>query len=594
MNSSRTIFKKLLDVDEALNLVFNKLGYSLLNKILSETEYVNIYDLGGRLIAEDIKASRPLPWYPRSLVDGCAVMSIDVQGAFEDRPILLKRLGRVKIGEKPRGTIAQGACMEVDTGAWIPPGADAIVPVEYYDIIGDNVMIKRAVVPGNGVAMPASDVADGDIIITKGTPINSYMAGVLGSLGIRNVKASRKIRVGVLSTGDELIEPGTFLSDLQDPRIFDSNRPYLINEIKELGWKPIDLGIVNDNEKEIENVIVEAIDKYNVDIILSSGGTSAGVEDYVYRVAKKLGEVLLHGLRLKPGKPTVVGVIDKTLLIGLPGNPRSCINVMNKFVKPLLTLLGLIWPKESIRTIKSKLMVSLSGEKGRTTFIPVALIGNILVNDKVYALPVAKDSYMIASLPMSDGYVTLSAHQARPLRPFEDVYVELNRFSPCTLLVLVDTPIEYVENSVRFVRDLCGYVKNVIAPLSTKEQVFLPEGLFVLTSKTSSSLNNTNYEILKEFDENIILLKKTKEVCKRIAVPSFLDIYIEKLKKMGSINQNTIIIPVPRSSSALILYKANYVDCALIVSDLKEYKEAEALNEVVGKERLLLARIKGH
>ncbi len=594
MVSGRSIFKRLTDIQEAIEIVFNEFKYSLVNRVLSRSnEEIKVFDILGRLIAEDVTAPRSLPWYPRSLVDGCAVRSIDIQGAFEDRPVRLKRLERVKIGTKPDVKIVSGTCAEVDTGAWIPVGADAVVPIEYYNSLENNeVMIERAVSPGSNIAMPASDVSQGDVVITKGTPATPFLAGVLASLGLKEVKASRKVRVALFSTGDELIEVGKPLENLEDPRIYDSNRPYLINEMKNLGWHVIDLGVLPDDIALVKDVIREATKKFDVDLIVASGGTSAGVEDYVYRAVRDLGRILVHGLRLKPGKPTVIGKVYERLFIGLPGNPRSCINVMNKFVKPLLSILGLYWPKEPILTIKSKLVISATGERGRRTFLPVALLNHPFDKESL-AIPVAKDSYMIGSLAMSDGQIVVSEHLAEPIKAGSEVDIDVYRFPNCILLVLSDTTSEVLRNSLDKVRGICGNTKIVISPISPQEEILgsLKKIFVLFLDDMRKYIDQKRIDIIAEFPIDIIMLKSQKKnLCKRISIPvSISHIFADMRDKLEEISSNTLAVSVPRTSSSKILFERGYVDCALT---LKHNEHKAGSSKRLEVKKLILAYLK--
>jgi molybdenum cofactor synthesis domain-containing protein len=590
VSSQRSVFKRLLEVNEAVMNVFKEIRYSLLRRVLHFVEEKDIYDIRGRLIGEDIEAPRSLPWYPRSLVDGCAVRSSDVQGAFEDRPVNLKNIGRIKIGERPdprTHIVTPGTCIEVDTGAWVPRGADAVVPVEYYIIDGNRVLIERAVTPGSNIAMPASDVSEGDIVITKGTPTNSYLASILASLGLRKVKVSRKIKVGIISTGDELIEPGTSLKTSWDPHIYDSNRAYLINEIKGWGWDVIDQGIIPDDMDLIKTAILTLIEKYDVDLVISSGGTSAGIEDYVYKAINRLGKVIIHGLRLKPGKPTVVGIIKDRLIIGLPGNPRSCINVMNKFVKPLLTSLGLLWPEESIAELKARILIPTSGERGRRTFLPVAIIGNPLFGNS-YALPTAKESYMIGSLAASDGTIVVSEHRAEPLKPLEEVSVSINRLPPCTLMLLSDVSREILNRSIDILREKgCEYLKVVASPMSSYENLDFLNNVYVLIRKSLFKDANKNIKIISEFETPLYLCKYPHIECQRLSLPIAFSDLIKDIRRLNYINSKTIVVSVPRIKSSEILFENGYVECALVMSKPKAASNCTLFK----REKIILAEL---
>ena len=579
--SKRSIFKRLLEPWEAIDLVATRIGSKLRDRLLHTLEHVILTEAVGRLIASNIPAPRSLPWYPRSLVDGCAVRSVDVAGAFEDRPVKLAYSGRVPIGEKPRKSLEPGGCIEVDTGSWVPKGADAVVPIEYVRIIdGKEAYIERSVSPGQNIAMPASDVAEGDIIAYKGQPVSPILIASLAALGLKEIPVTRRVRVAVFSTGEELVEPG---EDAGEAGIYDANRFYLKSKLKSLNWEVVDLGIAPDDLEAVEDAIGKALD-HGSDVIIASGGTSAGVDDVVYRALKRLGELIVHGIRIKPGKPTILGVIGDTLFLGLPGNPRSCINVFEKIGIPLLVRVGILASLESPLKVTAPLAHSLTGERGRHTIAPIALIKGV---DSSVAIPVSIESYMIASYALSDGYTVIPSTRYRPLEQGTPVEIELWRIPPETLVVLTDTI------KVSEVLELIGRNLRPIYKPTPEQDKFLsnlPANVAVITKSGSSR----RLRILKAWTREVLLLRRRtgSGECSSVAVP------IEYLSLAGNAAPEALVIPVPRAVSAITLYRDSYADCAIIPSEywsmitstqsgVREATETEKI--VVGRENIIAA-----
>ncbi|MCE4599271.1 MAG: molybdopterin molybdotransferase MoeA [Desulfurococcales archaeon] len=577
--ASRSLFKRLYDPPEALELVSKRINGGLVSRILADGSIpVNIEDLAGRLIAENIYSPRPLPWYPRSLVDGCAVRSVDVSGAFEDRPVELRYAGRVRIGERPVRGLERGECWEVDTGGWVPWGADAVVPIEYVKGPSNGyVKIERGATPGSGIALPASDVATGDQIVTRGTPGDPIIVAALASIGIRRVKATRKVKVSVFSTGDELVEPGI---DPGEVKIFDSNRFQIIVKLRSLGYDVVDLGIIGDDIEEVEDAIIRAVGEGS-DIIIASGGTSAGIDDVVYRALQRRGEIVVHGLRIKPGKPTILGIagVDR-LFIGLPGNPRSAENVMDRVVIPLISRLGLpVYPPQQAR-VKARVTSQLPVERGRHTLIPVALVGS---EEDLAAFIVAKDSYMIASYPKADGLTVVEAGTHTP--PQAGSIIDVTVFKPVkpTAIALTDSILSrHASEEI--------HVKVLYIPTSTPEDVIklLPEtsNVYVIASIEGLEAAGINYSVIRRHKRDIILLKRRGNCSKTAVFTPYSNIAIGELRDV-----NHLIVPAPRAETALILVKQGYVDCAVLPSDLIGGINDGMDKIKVGEEEVVLARL---
>jgi len=391
----RKIFHKLVTPEEALE----KLAKYIELKPLG-TEEVSLEEALGRVLAEDVVAKVNSPPFDRSTVDGYAVRSVDVAGARENAPVKLKVIGSVEAGEIPSVNIGQGEAVEVATGAPIPSGADAVVMVEFTRKIGENVIeVFKAVPPGGNVSQTATDVMVGEIIAYKGTVITPQIIGALAASGIDRVLVYKKPKVAIISTGNELVKPGAPLSY---GKIYDVNSYTLYSLVLEDGGNPKLLGIIPDSYEEIRKALAFAIENY--DIVITSGSTSAGLGDLMYRVLDELGSpgVIVHGLNIKPGKPTIIAIVNGKVVFGLPGYPVSCLMNYNLLVKPVIRKLAGLKTARS-RVVKAILPLRVFGGKGRRTFIPVALIRK----EKLIAFPISGDSGSITKLTRSDGYIVV-------------------------------------------------------------------------------------------------------------------------------------------------------------------------------------------
>ncbi|ADI31734.1 molybdopterin biosynthesis protein [Staphylothermus hellenicus] len=391
----RKIFHQLTGLNEVVKVV--EKYYPL--KPLGE-EYVDLISSTGRVLAEDIYAPIDHPPFDRSEVDGYAVRSIDIRGADDLHPVKLRVIGGIEPGEKPSMEIRKGDAAEIATGAMIPRGADTVVMVEYTRGEKNEVEIYRAAAPGENIAFTGSDISMGDLVLLKGTIITPNIIGLLAGLGISKVKVYVKPKVAVFSTGNEVVEPG---EKLVPGKVFDVNGYLITSSLNEMGVEAKFIGKLPDNEETIYSEIKKALTW--ADIVITSGGTSAGLGDVIYRVFEKLGEpgVIVHGLKTKPGKPTVIAVAGKKLLFGLPGFPLSCYMIFDQVVKPIMyKLLGTKPPRR--RKIRARLAYRIKKPLGKTWLLPVSLIET---RQGYTAYPVSIKSGSISPFIYSDGYVIL-------------------------------------------------------------------------------------------------------------------------------------------------------------------------------------------
>lgn len=292
---------------------------------------VSIADASGLVLAETISATENIPPFANTAMDGFAVRAIDSRGAREDAPIRLPVAATIAAGQVAPGPLAAGEAMRIMTGAPIPDGADAIIKVELTRTEEDDVLILEEVPQGNHVRPAGDDVAAGSEVLHPGTLLTPAHLGVLAGLGQQHVKAYRRPRVGVMSTGDELIEGP---QPLQPGQIRDSNRPMLLALVVEAGFEPVDLGLIPDDEQAIR----DALDRGAAvcDALITSGGVSMGDFDLVKAILTELGDFNWMQVAIKPAKPLAFGVMSGTPVFGLPGNPVSSMVSFELFARPAL------------------------------------------------------------------------------------------------------------------------------------------------------------------------------------------------------------------------------------------------------------------
>ncbi|HIQ29806.1 MAG TPA: molybdopterin biosynthesis protein [Candidatus Caldiarchaeum subterraneum] len=396
------VFHALVSLGEALDSIEKRLGGI---KPLGEEE-VGLLDALGRVAAEDMKARISSPPFDRSTVDGYAVRASDTYEASEETPVTLKIVGKAEIGSIPNLQINHGECVEISTGAPIPRGANAVVMVEYTkQLESGRVMIYKPVAPGDNVAQAGTDISVGDVIVRKGHRITPREIAVLTAAGYDKVKVYRKPRVAVFSTGDELVESG---KPLKEGMIYDVNGPAIVSMLLELGVEASFMGILRDDYLEMKKKIEQSIAS-GYDIVITSGSTSAGFGDMIYKIFNEVsgGGVIVHGLKIKPGKPTVLAISGKKILIGLPGFPLSAMMVFLTLVKPMVTrMLGL--GEEDFKTVKASFPFRLEAGRGKLELIPVQLLEGA---KGLTAYPLIGQSGSTSLLALADGLVEVNENR---------------------------------------------------------------------------------------------------------------------------------------------------------------------------------------
>jgi molybdopterin molybdotransferase len=404
-------FLTLLPPDEARNLLLSHLPH-----VEPDSESIIVFSSLGRILAEDILAPHPLPEFPRSMVDGYAVRARDTFGATDSLPTYLTLAGEIPMGDAPALDIDSGQCALIHTGGMLPAGADAVVMLEYTQGIAasdlrpegsrkNEIEIFRSVADGENVIKIGEDVSQGQVVMTKGTIIRPAGIGGLLALGITSVRAARQVKVGILSTGDEVIDPG------ESPRpgqVRDINSYTLSALIEKSGGVAVRYGIISDQLEALKDAAAKALSE--CDAVIVTAGSSASTRDMTADIIRSLGKpgVLVHGINTRPGKPTILGVCNGKAVIGLPGNPVSALVNGYLFVVPLIEkLMGTI-PRPRA-TVQARLTVNLSSQAGREDWWPVKLIVNRQSSIVKYdAEPIFGKSNLIFTLANADGLLRIA------------------------------------------------------------------------------------------------------------------------------------------------------------------------------------------
>ena len=385
-----TEFLKIKECDEAIDIIQKLFD----DNIKPQSEEIDVSEAYGRILYEDIYSRMDFPPFNKALKDGFAILSEDSFGASEESPNTLEIIDFLEAGSTTDKKVEKGKCIEISTGAAMPEGAESVIMVEYCEKLDDGkVNLLTTATPSQDVAKKGSDIEEGKLILKKGDFLNPGKIGVLLSQGFETIEVYKKPSVGVISSGNEIMMQG---EELSYGKIYDVNGNMIKNDAVSCGANAKFLGIMRDNYDEVKEKITESLNE--VDVLLCSGGTSAGLGDVLKHVLDELGEVYIHGISVQPGKPTIVGVIDEKLVIGLPGNPVSALMIFNAFVAQPLTKLAGIDKDFELKTVKGKMTRRIHSPVGRMQYQLVKVNGEDVQ-------PIFKDSGAIFSLSSADGYV---------------------------------------------------------------------------------------------------------------------------------------------------------------------------------------------
>ena len=363
---------------------------------IERTERVALADASGRVLAEDIVAGADVPPFARAAMDGYAVRAADTAGATRDTPKKLACIAKVFTGQVAAAPVAAGQCIEIATGAPMPQGADAVVMVEETDMgAADGVQVFAAVAAGQNVGRQGADIASGSTVLRTGDVLNASRIGALAALGITGVKAYARPRVAILSTGNEIVDPG---QPLGPGHIYDINRFTVAAVMAEHGAVPVPYRTAADTIEDLSRAVDECL---NEDVLVFSGGSSVGERDLILDVIAAKGNVLFHGIALKPGKPTAFGIVRDRPVFGLPGYPTSCLTNAYLLVVPAVRRIARL-PPHAVRATKLPLAQRVNSVPGRHQIFTVRVVDGSVA-------PAFKASGDITSMSQADGYIEIPA-----------------------------------------------------------------------------------------------------------------------------------------------------------------------------------------
>ena len=389
-------FLEVLDRDEA-----ERRWRAAIDAAPLPAERVALADSLGRVLGEDVRAEVDVPGFDRSNMDGFAVRAEDTYGANEEAPVRL-RLGAesVPTGVAPKAEVEPGTAIAIATGGMLPRGADAVVPVEVTDVEAGTLVVRRSCVPGAALSFAGTDIGCGETVLFAGTRLTSRDTGVLAAIGRRDVDVVRRPRVAILSTGDELVQPG---EAMRPGLVYDSNGRILADAVRELGGEPEFLGAFRDDVAALRAALRRALG--SADLVLLSGGTSKGEGDLNGQVVAELDPgIVVHGVALKPGKPICLAASGRRPVVILPGFPTSAVFTFHEFVAPVIRELSGLAPGPC-EVISARLAQKTVSERGRLEYLLVGLVRR--PDGGLAAYPMGKGSGSVTAFSRADGFVRI-------------------------------------------------------------------------------------------------------------------------------------------------------------------------------------------
>ena len=385
--SKITPFKLLTSREKALEIVMEHV------KPIERKEFVPIERAVNRVLAKDLVANMDIPPFDRAAMDGYAVRAEDTYGASEFEPKILRLIDVLHAGESTSREIKRGECIRIATGCPLPPRADAVVMAEFAEEKGEKVLIYRAVHPLENVSPRGEDMKCGEVILKEGEVLTPAKIGVFAALGLRKALVYQKPRVAIIPTGVEVQDQGF---ELKNGQIYDINSYTLASLLMENGASVTRAPIIPDLYEALKTALYRYLDH---DLIVFSGGSSVGERDMLTNLIEENGRLLFHGVQIKPGKPTLFGVVEGKPVFGMPGYPTSCLSNAYIFLIPAIRKMARLPPKK-LTTVNVKMAKRIVSASGREQFLTVKII-----EGKAY--PVFKKSGTITSLSKADGYIIL-------------------------------------------------------------------------------------------------------------------------------------------------------------------------------------------
>lgn len=362
---------------------------------ITRAERLPLEALAGRVLAEPVRGTIDVPPYDRAAMDGYAVDSRDLAGATAATPVRLRVVDTAYTGYATSTVAHHGACVAIATGAPMPPGADAVVMIEQTTRHGDAVEFPARAEPGQNIGRRGADIAAGAIALEAGAWLTPGRAGCLAALGLTSALVYERPRVAILATGDEVVPPG---SPLGPGQIYDVNTTTLAAVVRAHGGEAAMHPTAPDDIDRLRAAFRATLD---ADLVLLTGGSSVGERDFILDVMEEAGRILVHGLAVKPGKPTIVGVVAGRPVFGMPGNPTSCLSNGYLLVAPLLRRMARLPPAVPVR-VRARLSRRVTSPAGRHQFFTVRI-------EEGMAVPAFKGSGEITSIADADGYFEIDA-----------------------------------------------------------------------------------------------------------------------------------------------------------------------------------------
>jgi molybdenum cofactor synthesis domain-containing protein len=366
---------------------------------IERNETVPLLAASGRVVAEDVRSKVDVPLADRAAMDGYAVVARDTPRAGKSHPVVLRRLEVLHADTLPRKRVAAGSCTEVATGSTIPRGADAVVRFEDTEREGDEVKILAAVRPGQYIVHRGADIRRGSIVVHAREWLTPAKVGAIAAIGSARVRAYAKPRVSILTTGDEIVPPG---KPIRVGQAYDINSHTIASVVRENGGEPVLLGRLSDRLATLRAALRRGLAN---DFVVLSGGSSVGERDIVVDAVGSLGDILFHGVAVKPGKPTSLGRVEGKPVLGMPGYPTSCLTNCYLLLAPMLRKMARLPPAQA-RIVEVPLGKAIERATGRLEFHTVRIVDG-------QAFSAFKESSAITSMAHADGYIEIPAEVER-------------------------------------------------------------------------------------------------------------------------------------------------------------------------------------
>ena len=421
-------------------------------------EDVKLAEAQGRVLDVDITVPIDVPPFDRSLVDGYAVVAADTFDANEDTPVSLELLTETApAGSVPKSEVRLGSALEVATGGVVPRGANAVQMVEFSEVDGNELSLYKPVVPGANIQAAGADMRTGETVLRAGQLLTTRELGVLAALGIDTVCVTKRPRVAIISTGDELVSPG---KPLEHGKIYDSNSSTVAGAVRSNGGDSEFLGVIPDDEDALRAACEKAHREY--DVVILSGGTSKGAGDLTFGIINGLAQpgILVHGVGIKPGKPIVLAAWEDRPVVVLPGFPTSAIITFNLFVSPVIRRLANLPVERTEESLQARLAVRYNSADGRHEHVLVNLVQ--AGDGALAAYPIAGSSGSIHAFAQADGTMEVTADRT-VVREGDPVRVApLSRNLKVADLTLIGSHCRGVDLALGMLRRDRGFTAKVI------------------------------------------------------------------------------------------------------------------------------------